>query len=436
MTQLQLARAGKTTDEMRRAAAAERLDPERLRQLLAEGKAALPANRGRARRTPCPVGLGLRTKVNANIGTSADYPDPAKELDKLAAAEEAGADAVMDLSTGGDLVAIRQAVLDRAAVPIGTVPIYDAAVQAVQGEGSIRAMTADGILATVRAHARQGVDFVTVHCGVTRAVVETLRRSERLCGMVSRGGTILAHWMLAHGQENPLFERFDEVIAVALEHDVTLSLGDGMRPGAIADAFDAAQVHELMVLAELAGRARAAGVQVMIEGPGHVPLHQIEAQVRLQKDLCKGAPFYVLGPLVTDIAPGYDHITSAIGGAIAAAAGADFLCYVTPAEHLGLPTAEQVRQGVIAARIAAHAADIAKGIPGAAERDRQLSARRRARDWKGQLDLCLDPRLARTLRNEAKPADDETCSMCGKFCVFKIADEAPAAPPPNPRRPT
>jgi len=436
MTQLQLARAGKITDEMRRAAAAERMDPERLRQLLAEGKAALPANHGRHRKVPCPVGLGMRTKVNANIGTSADYPDPAKELDKLAAAEEAGADMVMDLSTGGDLVAIRQAVLDRATVPIGTVPIYDAAVQAVQGEGSIRAMTADGILATVRAHAEQGVDFVTVHCGVTREVVATLHRNERLCGMVSRGGTILAHWMLAHKQENPLFERFDEVIAVALEHDVTLSLGDGMRPGSIADAFDAAQVHELMVLAELADRARAAGVQVMIEGPGHVPLHQIEAQVRLQKDLCKGAPFYVLGPLVTDIAPGYDHITSAIGGAIAAAAGADFLCYVTPAEHLGLPNAEQVRQGVIAARIAAHAADIAKGIPGAMERDRELSARRRRRDWPGQLELCLDPRLARALRNGAKPSDDETCSMCGKFCVFKIADESPAAPAPNPHRPT
>lgn len=423
MTQLELAREGRITEEMRRAAEAEGMEPERLRQGIADGTAVLPANRRRERRRPAAIGRGLRTKVNANIGTSADYPDAAKELEKLAAAEEAGADAVMDLSTGGDLVAIRQAVLEAARVPVGTVPIYDAAVQAVRQHGAIRAMTAEGILGAVRAHAEQGVDFVTVHCGVTRAVVETLAASRRLCGMVSRGGTFLAHWMRFHGQENPLYERYDEVLDIAREHDVTLSLGDGMRPGAIADAFDAAQVHELMVLAELAERARAAGVQVMIEGPGHVPLHQIEAQVRLQKELCKGAPFYVLGPLVTDIAPGYDHITSAIGGALAAAAGADFLCYVTPAEHLGLPSAEQVRQGVVAARIAAHAADIAKGVPGAAERDRELSARRRRRDWAGQLALCLDPKLARALREGARPANDATCSMCGEFCVFKIADD-------------
>jgi phosphomethylpyrimidine synthase len=423
MTQLELAREGRITDEMRRAVEAEGVEAEQLRRLIAEGKAVLPANHHRERRRACAVGQGLRTKVNANIGTSGDYPDLAKELEKLATAEEAGADTVMDLSTGGDLAAIRQAILERASVPVGTVPIYDAAVQAIRQHGSIRAMTAEGILATVRAHAEQGVDFVTVHCGVTRVVVETLVANRRLCGMVSRGGSFLAHWIRHHGQENPLYERFDEVLGIAREHDVTLSLGDGMRPGAIADAFDAPQVHELMVLAALAERARAAGVQVMIEGPGHVPLHQVEAQVRLEKELCKGAPFYVLGPLVTDIAPGYDHITSAIGGAIAAAAGADFLCYVTPAEHLGLPNAEQVRQGVIAARIAAHAADIAKGVPGAAERDRALSERRRRRDWKGQLELCLDPKLARALRDEARPHDEEVCSMCGELCVFKIADE-------------
>ncbi|HUT32898.1 MAG TPA: phosphomethylpyrimidine synthase ThiC [Planctomycetota bacterium] len=429
MTQLELARKGAITDEMRRAAEAEGIEAEQLRQSIAAGRAVLPANLHRQRSRPAAIGERLRTKVNANIGTSGDYVDLEAELEKLAAAEEAGADTVMDLSTGGDLVAIRQAVLDRAAVPVGTVPIYDVGVRALREQGSIRAMTADGILGTVRAHAEQGVDFVTVHCGVTRRVVETLVQHRRLCGMVSRGGTFLAHWIRSHGQENPLYERFDEVLAIAREHDVTLSLGDGMRPGAIADAFDAPQVHELMVLAELAARALAAGVQVMIEGPGHVPLHQVEAQVRLEKELCKGAPFYVLGPLVTDIAPGYDHITSAIGGAIAAAAGADFLCYVTPAEHLGLPSAEQVRQGVVAARIAAHAADIAKGIPGAAERDRELSARRRRRDWAGQLELCLDPRLARGLRDEARPSDDETCSMCGQFCVFKIADEESPAPP-------
>jgi len=423
MTQLTLAREGTVTDEMRRAAEAEPATPEQLRQKIADGKAVLPANSGRQRPKPCPIGEGLRTKVNANIGTSGDYADLGAELEKLAAAEDAGADTLMDLSTGGDLVAIRQAVLERATVPVGTVPIYDIGTRAIREQGSIGAMTADAILATVRAHAEQGVDFVTVHCGVNRAVVDTLLQHRRTCGMVSRGGTFLAQWIRLNKQESPLYERFDEVVAIALEHDVTLSLGDGMRPGAIADAFDSAQVHELMVMAELADRARAAGAQVMIEGPGHVPLHQVEAQVRLQKDLCKGAPFYVLGPLVTDIAPGYDHITSAIGGAVAAGAGADFLCYVTPAEHLGLPSAEQVRQGVVASRIAAHAGDIAKGLPGAAERDRLLSERRRHRDWKGQLELCLDPKLAARLRENARPSDDETCSMCGEFCVFKIMDD-------------
>jgi len=424
MTQLILARDGMITDEVMRAAEAEGVEPERLRQAIVAGRAVLPANDHRERKRPCAIGEGLRTKVNANIGTSGDYPDLANELAKLAAAEDAGADTVMDLSTGGDLVAIRQAILERASVPIGTVPIYDVGTRAIREHGTIRAMTADAILATVRAHAEQGVDFVTVHCGVTRQVVDTLVRHRRVCGIVSRGGTFLAEWMRFHRQENPLYERFDEVLGIAREHDVTLSLGDGLRPGALADAFDAPQVHELIVLAELAERARAAGVQVMIEGPGHVPLHQIEAQVRLQKELCKGAPFYVLGPLVTDIAPGYDHITSAIGGAIAAAAGADFLCYVTPAEHLALPNVEQVRQGVMAARIAAHAGDIAKGIPGAAERDREMSRRRRRRDWAGQIELCLDPQLARSLREQGNPPDEKTCSMCGDLCVFKIADDA------------
>jgi len=423
MTQLMFARDGAVTDEVVRAAELEGVAPEQVRRGLADGTVVVPANRHRERRRPCAIGAGLSTKVNANIGTSGDYADAGHELEKLAAAEEAGADTVMDLSTGGDLVAIRQAILDAAAVPVGTVPVYDAGTLAIRGEGSIRAMTADGILATVRAHAEQGVDFVTVHCGVTRAVVDTLVRHRRVCGMVSRGGTFLAEWIRYHRQESPLYERFDEVLDVAREHDVTLSLGDGMRPGALADALDAPQVHELMVLAELAERARRAGVQVMVEGPGHVPLQQVEAQVRLEKELCKGAPFYVLGPLVTDIAPGYDHITSAIGGAIAAGAGADFLCYVTPAEHLGLPSTDHVRAGVMAARIAAHAGDIAKGVPGAAERDRELSRRRRRRDWAGQLELALDPTVASALRREARPVDAETCSMCGEMCVFKIADE-------------
>jgi len=422
MTQLEAARNGQITDEMRRVAAAEGIEPERLRATIAEGKAVVLANVHRSRKRPCGVGAGLRTKVNANIGTSGDYADLAAELAKLQAAEAAGADTVMDLSTGGDPKAIRQAILERASVPVGTVPIYDVGTRAVRDQGSLAAMKADDILGAVREHAEQGVDFVTVHCGVTREVVQTLLNTRRMCGMVSRGGTFLAQWIRVTGQENPLYERFDELLDIAREHDVTLSLGDGMRPGAIEDAFDAPQVHELMVLAELAERARAAGVQVMIEGPGHVPLHQVEAQVRLEKELCKGAPFYVLGPVVTDIAPGYDHITSAIGGALAAAAGADFLCYVTPAEHLGLPDAEQVRQGVISARIAAHAADIAKGVAGARERDREISFLRRRRDWEGQLAHCIDPELARTLREKARPSDEETCSMCGELCVFKLAD--------------
>ncbi|NQT85140.1 phosphomethylpyrimidine synthase ThiC, partial [bacterium] len=423
MTQLTIAREGVISDEMRRAAAIDGVDPEQLRQSIEAGRACLPANRNRTRRRPCAIGERLHTKVNANIGTSGDYADLGRELEKLAVAEEAGADTIMDLSTGGDLEAIRRAILDQASVPVGTVPIYDIGTRCVREHGSIRAMTPDGILDTVRAHAEQGVDFITVHSGITRAVVDTVTAHPRVCGVVSRGGTFLAEWVRYHGQENPLYERFDEVIAIAVEHDVTLSLGDGMRPGAQADAFDAAQVHELMVLGELSQRALAAGAQVMVEGPGHVPLHQVEAQVKLQKELCKGAPFYVLGPLVTDIAPGYDHITAAIGGAVAAAAGADFLCYVTPTEHLALPGVEHVRQGVVACRIAAHAGDIAKGIPGAADRDRELSRRRRARDWKGQLELCLDPKTAAALRGEAAPADEEVCSMCGELCVFKIADD-------------
>ncbi len=435
MPQLLQACEGTITEEMRRAAELDGVEPEQLRALIADGKAVLPANKNRSRRRPCAIGEGLHTKVNANIGTSGDYADLDRELEKLSAAEEAGADTIMDLSTGGDLRSIRQTILDQAAVPVGTVPIYDIATRAIREKGTIRAMTADGILATVRAHCEQGVYFVTVNCGFTRAVVDTLARHQRVCGIVSRGGTFLAEWCRFNQQENPLYERFDELLDVAREHDVTLSLGDGLRPGCLADAFDPPQVHELMVLAELAERARQAGVQVMIEGPGHVPLHQIEAQVRLAKELCKGAPFYVLGPLVTDIAPGYDHITAAIGGAIAAAAGADFLCYVTAAEHLALPDAEQVRQGVVATRIAAHAGDIAKGIPGAADRDRELSRRRRARDWPGQLELCLDPKLASALRAEAAPADELTCSMCGELCVFKIADEGKGQEQPEAAKP-
>ena len=412
---------------MQEVARREHTSAEKIRQRIADGTVVIARNRTRQGRAACGVGLGLCTKVNANIGTSMDYPDLDKELRKLKVAEEAGADTVMDLSTGGDLDEIRRAILDSAGLPVGSVPVYDAAVRAARATGSIRGMTAESMLGAVEDHARSGMDFLTLHCGVTRDVVRTLSESQRVTGIVSRGGQFIATWITVNDRENPLYEHFDRILDIAREYDVTLSLGDGLRPGCLADAMDPAQVHELMVLAELADRAREAEVQVMIEGPGHVPLDQIAAQVKLQKELCKGAPFYVLGPLVTDIAPGYDHIVGAIGGAIAASAGADFLCYVTPAEHLSLPNEEHVRQGVIATRIAAHAADIAKRVPGARERDREFSALRKKRDWDGQLARCLDPTVARRYRDAARPLDDGVCSMCGEFCVFKIADDQATA---------
>ncbi len=333
MTQLQQARQNIITQEMKQVAKDEDLDPELIRMRIAEGKIVIPANRKRKATKVCGIGTGLKTKVNANIGTSADYPDVENEMEKLRAAEEAGADTVMDLSTGGDLRAIRKRVIEASSIAVGSVPIYEAAVKTVQRKHAIVDMTAMDMLEAIRLHCEDGVDFITVHCGATKGVLKHLKESKRICGVVSRGGTFLVEWMIHSGKENPLYEKYDEILAIAKEYDVTLSLGDAMRPGALADAFDRAQVYELNVLAELAQRALDAGVQVIVEGPGHVPLNQVAAQVQLQKELCKGVPFYVLGPIVTDIAPGYDHITSAIGGAIAAAAGADFLCYVTPTEH-------------------------------------------------------------------------------------------------------
>jgi phosphomethylpyrimidine synthase len=419
MTQLLKARQGIITPEARQVAQEEGCEVETLRQRLAEGKVALPCNRLRKTKKVCGIGLGLKTKVNANIGTSMDYPSVEEELKKLRATEEAGADAVMDLSTGGDLREVRQRIMEEANITVGSVPIYEAAVKANLRGRSIKAMTARDMLDSVRQHCQDGVDFVTVHCGATYGVLKLLEESPRVCGVVSRGGVFLVEWMSTHKKENPLYEQFDEVLSIAREYDVTLSLGDALRPGAIADAFDRAQVYELNILAELCQRAWEKGVQVIVEGPGHVPMHQITAQVKLQKELCKGAPFYVLGPLVTDVAPGYDHITSAIGGAIAASAGADFLCYVTPSEHLALPTMQDVREGVMAARIAAHAADIAKGIPSAWQWDKEMSIRRRKRDWEGQFATCIDKDRARSIKT-SRPSTDNVCSMCGEYCVFKV----------------
>jgi len=420
MTQLERARQGETTEAMRAVAETEGLDAETVRHGVADGRIAIPLNKNRAAGRVMAIGPGLRVKVNANLGTSPDYADVEMELQKVRAAQEAGADAVMDLSTGGDVPAIRRRVMDACDVTLGTVPIYEAAAAAARAHGDVAAMTADDMLVAVRRHADDGVDFVTVHCGVSRRIAESDALARRVCGIVSRGGTFLAHWMHRHRQENPLLERFDELIDIAREYDVTLSLGDGLRPGAIADAMDAPQVEELTLLAELGRRAVAAGVQVMLEGPGHVPLDQVEAQVRLQKEVSGGLPFYVLGPIVTDVAPGYDHITSAIGGALAAMAGADFLCYVTPTEHLGLPRPEDVREGVIAARIAAHAADVARGRADARAWDRRISEARGRRDWDAQLAEAIDPCRARQLREARRPEHGDVCSMCGDYCVFKV----------------
>ena len=422
MTQLQQARKNIITQEMKQVAKDEDVDPEYIREKISEGKVIIPVNRKRKATKFCGIGVGLKTKVNANIGTSPDYVNVEVELEKLKASVDAGADAVMDLSTGGDLRAIRRKIIESSSITVGSVPIYEAAVKAVKNKQTIVNMTASDMLDAVRLHCEDGVDFITVHCGATKGVLKHLKENKRICGVVSRGGTFLVEWMIHSGHENPLYEDFDEILAIAKEYDVTLSLGDAMRPGALADAFDRAQIYELNVLAELTQRALSAGVQVMVEGPGHVPLNQITAQVQLQKELCKGAPFYVLGPIVTDIAPGYDHITSAIGGAIAASAGADFLCYVTPAEHLSLPGPADVKTGVIAARIAAHAADLVKGVKSAWEWDKKMSELRRKRDWEGQFNTCIDPVVARNIRQKGRPQNEEVCSMCAEYCVFKLSD--------------
>jgi phosphomethylpyrimidine synthase len=404
---------------IKRIAEEEKVPAEHISRGLAQGTIAVPMNRNRRLLKPMAVGAGLRIKVNANIGTSQDISDPAAELEKLRAALGAGADAVMDLSTGGDLDAIRREIISQCPVPLGTVPLYQAAVEAVGKGKSLVEMTVDEIFQVIEKQAKDGVDFMTVHCGVTREALARLKEQGRTAGVVSRGGALTIEWMAFNKKENPLYEHYDRLLEVAREHSVTLSLGDGLRPGCLADATDRAQVQELLLLGELVDRARAAGVQTMVEGPGHVPINQIETNVRLQKELCRGAPFYVLGPLVTDIAPGYDHITAAIGGAWAAYFGADFLCYVTPAEHLRLPTVEDVREGVVVLRIAAHAADIARGVPGAADWDLAMSKARKDLDWKRQIELSINPPLAREIFESAPKKDTGECTMCGQYCAMK-----------------
>ena len=423
MTQLEWARQGLVTKEMEQAAEREGISAEVLRARIASGEVVLPANKRHSHLTPMAVGKGLSTKVNANIGTSEAYPHAAPELAKLGAAIAAGAHAIMDLSTGGDIDAVRRDIIAASTVMVGTVPLYQVMVEAQKTGKGLGEITSEDFFAGIEKHCQDGADFITVHCGVTQEVVSTLKAEGRLMDIVSRGGAFLAAWMLHNGRQNPLFTEFDRLLAIARQHDVTLSLGDGLRPGCLADATDAPQVAELLNLGSLVKRARRAGVQVMVEGPGHVPLDQVESNVKLAKMLCHDAPFYVLGPLVTDIAPGYDHIVAAIGGALAASHGADFLCYVTPAEHLGLPNLEDVHAGVMAARIAAHAADIAKGVPRAKEWDEKMAKARKALDWEAQLNLAIDPELARKLRQEKNPQGEECCTMCGQFCAYKVSGE-------------
>ncbi|MBN2808672.1 MAG: phosphomethylpyrimidine synthase ThiC [Deltaproteobacteria bacterium] len=422
MTQMLAARRGDLTPQMEQVLAHETISAEALLRGVAQGTIAIPANCNHKNLTAYGIGQGLKVKVNANIGTSSDASDLDNELLKLKAAIDYGAHAVMDLSTGGDLDLVMRTIFNHCSVPLGTVPIYRIAQEGVQKHGFFGDVTVDEMFCVIERQAQLGVDFMTIHCGVNQRTLESLKECGRVTDVVSRGGAFMVEWMIYNQQENPFFANYDRLLEIALKYDVTMSLGDGLRPGCLADATDRPQLQELIFLGELTDRAWAAGVQVMIEGPGHVPLNQVETNMKVQKSLCKGAPFYVLGPLVTDIAPGYDHITSAIGGAVAAAAGADFLCYVTPAEHLCLPTVADVKEGVIASRIAAHAGDIARGLPGALDWDRQMAEKRKNLDWQGQIDLAIDPIRARARRDESKPADEEVCTMCGEFCAIKKVD--------------
>jgi thiamine biosynthesis protein ThiC len=423
MTQIEIARAGKISPEMRRVAKDEGLSVDFIRKGLIKGTIVIPKNIKHRLAKPCGIGKGLKTKINANIGTSKDSSSIADEIKKMDLAIASGADAIMDLSTGARIEETRERILSRSKVPVGTVPIYEMVINGLKKYGSISDITFDEMFAVLEKQAREGVDFFTIHAGVTKKALAVLKKNPRLLDIVSRGGAFLAEWIITNGKENPFYENFDSIIDLAKRYDITLSLGDGLRPGSILDATDKPQLTELVTLGELQRRALKKGVQVMIEGPGHVPIDQIEANVILEKSICNGAPFYVLGPLVTDIAPGYDHITSAIGGAIAGSAGADFLCYVTPAEHLRLPSLADVKDGVIASKIAAHAADIAKGVKGSIDKDIAISKARAARDWKKQFALAIDPVKPMEYRKSSKPGMDDVCTMCGEYCSIKTAEK-------------
>lgn len=415
-TQMDAARKGMITAQMEAVSQKEGIPATRLAELMAEGKVIIPCNKKHKSISPSGVGSMLKTKINVNLGTSRDCKDLEMELQKVESAVSMGAEAIMDLSSYGDTRKFRRMLTEKCPAMIGTVPIYDAVVYYHK---PLIKITSEEWLDIVRMHAEDGVDFMTIHCGINKETAHKFKRNKRLTNIVSRGGSIIFAWMEMTGQENPFYEHFDEILDICREYDVTLSLGDACRPGSIADGTDAAQIEELIALGELTKRAWEKDVQVMIEGPGHMPLNQIAANMEIEKTLCHGAPFYVLGPIVTDVAPGYDHITSAIGGAVAAMNGASFLCYVTPAEHLRLPDVDDVKEGIIAARIAAHAADIAKGVPGAADWDNQMSLARKQLNWEEMFRLAIDPEKARRYRAASKPEKEDTCSMCGNFCAVK-----------------
>ena len=422
MTQIELAKQGIVSPQVKRVAEKEGVETDFILQGLVSGVIVIPASPNHANLVPCGIGKGLRTKINVNIGTSPDFYDLDMELKKLQIAIDFGSDTVMDLSTGGDISTIRQAIINASTLPVGTVPIYQAGIEAIEKHGAIVNMSVDGIFDVIEQQAKDGVDFMTVHCGVTQATIARLKNQGRMTDIVSRGGAFLTGWMLHNEKENPLYQYYDRLLELAHEYDFALSLGDGLRPGCLADATDRAQVEELITIGELVKRAREADVQAIVEGPGHLPLDQVTTNVQLEKSLCHGAPFYVLGPLVTDIGAGYDHIVGAIGGAIAAAAGTDFLCYVTPTEHLGLPGVEDVKEGVIASRIAAHAGDIVKGIKGAKELDDQMSQARKIFDWETQIKLSLDPEHSKQI-HERFATSGRTCSMCGKYCAIALIEK-------------
>ena len=422
-TQMDAARQGIITPQMKIVAEKERMDAEEIRSLVAKGQVIIPCNKNHKALHPSGVGARLTTKINVNLGVSRDWKDVDMEYEKVRSAVEMGAEAIMDLSSYGDTRSFRRKLTADCPAMIGTVPIYDAVVYYHKPLAQI---TAEEWLDIVRMHAEDGVDFMTIHCGMNRATAARFKQNKRLMNIVSRGGSIMFAWMEMTGNENPFYEHYDEILDICREYDITMSLGDACRPGCLADATDTAQIEELITLGELTKRAWAKDVQVMIEGPGHMPMNQIAANMEIQKTLCHGAPFYVLGPLVTDVAPGYDHITAAIGGAVAAASGAAFLCYVTPAEHLALPNVDDVKQGIVASKIAAHAADIAKGIPHARDIDDKMGDARRVLDWDAQFACALDPETAKAIRDARLPEDDhsDTCSMCGKFCAVRSMNKA------------